>query len=497
MGAKHSGEEGVRQRKQWGSWRAYLTLPNVVFCGMLAFFWMFIWVTFQSPTDLPLEVVDGAPAIPARFVSLLSLALGSVGLFVWSRFGARKPTRAFKLALYASCAVAVAMLVVLDAVDGAYDGDFEGIPFLVAFVLWGLAGALVYTELGQLFSSLGASRFRFCVACCIISAACSVPLHLAVWYLGGIFRETMVLLFVLACCPVLDYLRTVFALKDVSPAKDTRIPVKFVLTLFALGLALGVMQSLFTSFTATFSERTDLNPLSSLGFVMASVLCLVTVFAARMDFNRLLYQVGFPLMALGFLVVAVGGSSFFGYLFSLAGYQFTELCLWILCIYLAVQIRGVGRWVFALLCCVMSFAQAIGLGVTDGGLVSYQREVCVVLAAALLLFSLYSVTSKSPYESWGIMRPGASDEGNALEQACELIAVEEFFTPREKDVFLLLAQGHNRQAVSQRLVLSENTVKTHMSNIYQKLDVHAQQELIDVVEARSNELRERGTKLEF
>ena len=126
-----------------------------------------------------------------------------------------------------------------------------------------------------------------------------------------------------------------------------------------------------------------------------------------------------------------------------------------------------------------------------------QREVCVVVGAALLAFSLYSVTSKNPYESWGIMRPGESDEANVLEQACDLIAVEEFFTPREKDVFLLLAQGHNRLAVSQRLVVSENTVKTHMSNIYQKLGVHAQQELIDVVEARCKELRERGKKLEF
>jgi len=32
-------------------------------------------------------------------------------------------------------------------------------------------------------------------------------------------------------------------------------------------------------------------------------------------------------------------------------------------------------------------------------------------------------------------------------------------------------------------VLSRNTVKTHVQNIYAKLGVHSQQELIDLVEA--------------
>lgn len=487
-----------RRRMDTKRLRAWVTAPNVVLCCMLALFWMFLWVTFQSPTDLPLAPFDGAPVVPARFVSLSAMALGGAVLLVRARRGRAKTDRSARVVLYGACAAAAALLVALDVADGAYDGDFAGVPFLAAFVLWGLLGALVYTEFGKLFSALGAARFRFCVACCIVSVVLSLPLHLAAWYLHGEFRETMVLLFLVSFCPVLDYLRRAFALKDSAPDRETRVPVKFVLTLLVLGLALGMMQGLFTAFTAAIPERSDLNPLSSLGLVVASALCLVTVFVARMDFNRLIYQVGFPFMALGFLVVAVGGSSFFGFLFSLAGYQFTELCLWILCIYLAVQIRGVGRWVFALLCCATSFAQAVGLGVADGGgVVGFQREVCVVVGAALLAFSLYSVTSKNPYESWGIMRPGESDEANVLEQACDLIAVEEFFTPREKDVFLLLAQGHNRLAVSQRLVVSENTVKTHMSNIYQKLGVHAQQELIDVVEARCKELRERGKKLEF
>ena len=34
----------------------------------------------------------------------------------------------------------------------------------------------------------------------------------------------------------------------------------------------------------------------------------------------------------------------------------------------------------------------------------------------------------------------------------------------------------------ERLIISANTVKTHTRHIYKKIDVHSQQELIDLVE---------------
>ena len=40
----------------------------------------------------------------------------------------------------------------------------------------------------------------------------------------------------------------------------------------------------------------------------------------------------------------------------------------------------------------------------------------------------------------------------------------------------------NGPFIQEKLVLSRNTVKTHVANIYGKLGVHSQQELIDLVE---------------
>ncbi len=49
-------------------------------------------------------------------------------------------------------------------------------------------------------------------------------------------------------------------------------------------------------------------------------------------------------------------------------------------------------------------------------------------------------------------------------------------------MFKLLAKGRNVPFIEEELVISRNTIKTHIKHIYQKMDLHSQQELIDMVE---------------
>ena len=44
-------------------------------------------------------------------------------------------------------------------------------------------------------------------------------------------------------------------------------------------------------------------------------------------------------------------------------------------------------------------------------------------------------------------------------------------SPREVEVMELLAQGHSNQEIADRLFVSANTVKTHLKNLYGKLEV--------------------------
>ncbi len=73
-------------------------------------------------------------------------------------------------------------------------------------------------------------------------------------------------------------------------------------------------------------------------------------------------------------------------------------------------------------------------------------------------------------------------DGCAFETACAAVAEKHRLTARETEVFELLARGRTSPIIQEKLVLSHNTVKTHVRHIYAKLDVHSQQELIGIVE---------------
>lgn len=75
------------------------------------------------------------------------------------------------------------------------------------------------------------------------------------------------------------------------------------------------------------------------------------------------------------------------------------------------------------------------------------------------------------------------EEGHeSLEDRCARLAKEHALTKRETEIMTMLARGRNGKFIEEHYVVSYNTVKTHVKHIYMKLDVHSQQELIDVVE---------------
>jgi DNA-binding NarL/FixJ family response regulator len=51
-------------------------------------------------------------------------------------------------------------------------------------------------------------------------------------------------------------------------------------------------------------------------------------------------------------------------------------------------------------------------------------------------------------------------------------------TPRERDVLLLLGEGAGGPEIARRLLVSQNTVRTHVQNILTKLQVHTRLEAV-------------------
>lgn len=77
---------------------------------------------------------------------------------------------------------------------------------------------------------------------------------------------------------------------------------------------------------------------------------------------------------------------------------------------------------------------------------------------------------------------GALDDPVLFDDICDKVAEEYALTPREKEVFALLARGRNGRFIQAELVISYNTAKAHIKNIYAKMGIHSHQEIIDLVE---------------
>lgn len=67
-------------------------------------------------------------------------------------------------------------------------------------------------------------------------------------------------------------------------------------------------------------------------------------------------------------------------------------------------------------------------------------------------------------------------------RTCRGIAELYKLSPRETEIFFLIAKGRNAEYVQQKLVISMHTAKTHIANIYHKLGVHSSQEMLSLIE---------------
>ncbi|MEC4176719.1 helix-turn-helix transcriptional regulator [Adlercreutzia sp. R7] len=85
----------------------------------------------------------------------------------------------------------------------------------------------------------------------------------------------------------------------------------------------------------------------------------------------------------------------------------------------------------------------------------------------------------------GNLATGTGAEGSretTLEAACNVLAEAHGLSGREREILGYLARGRSQPYIREELVLSKNTVATHVKHIYQKLGVHSRQELLDLFE---------------
>lgn len=105
--------------------------------------------------------------------------------------------------------------------------------------------------------------------------------------------------------------------------------------------------------------------------------------------------------------------------------------------------------------------------------------VAVYLVAMISLFLLKEKKQPRPAHD----TPTSAEPLDVLALKCESLSDRKRFTPREREIVVHLAQGRTVHAISEKLFVSENTVKSHIKSIYLKLDIHSRAELIETISA--------------
>lgn len=129
----------------------------------------------------------------------------------------------------------------------------------------------------------------------------------------------------------------------------------------------------------------------------------------------------------------------------------------------------------------------LGVWILQSVSVSTVLIICILLflvSASSLLAAFTDFESlEFPRDQQGIVSSGINPaKAPRFTQACTEIASSHGLTPRESEVFSLLAKGRNAEVISNDLVISRYTAKTHIYHIYQKTGKSSQQDIIDMVE---------------
>ncbi|MNN62735.1 Transcriptional regulatory protein UhpA [compost metagenome] len=97
------------------------------------------------------------------------------------------------------------------------------------------------------------------------------------------------------------------------------------------------------------------------------------------------------------------------------------------------------------------------------------------------LRSAAPVVSQVVRSAWAVYRQQGPDVPPSLDDKVDKV-FEQFgrgvLTRREGEVVRLLLEGHSNISVSQRLGISPGTVRVHRQNLYEKLGIGSQSELL-------------------
>lgn len=252
-------------------------------------------------------------------------------------------------------------------------------------------------------------------------------------------------------------------------------------------------------FSLMFGESDGTPPLTVLAFLPLAVVALQVMAAGKAAPADILYQVASLFVLAGFLSVLVpqlANTAVPNVLLAAGADCFSVLVYYTLA---AIGRRNPSHAlpIFAWGQFATSIGTLVGTSLghmTNGLLIEEPLLVPGAVVVVVLVFSAFNLLALRTFsfektiegiEAVPLLEPAdesGEEQSDVIDRQSTRIATRFTLTERETDVFRLLAKGRNVPFIEEELIISRNTIKTHIKHIYQKMDLHSQQELIDMVE---------------
>lgn len=276
---------------------------------------------------------------------------------------------------------------------------------------------------------------------------------------------------------------------------------------FVLEAAIGILNSFMLADKIDFAGSGSVSTAAMMAAIC--VFCGVVFVVQRMPKVSTVFRIVSPILA-AMLVFLPFLSETYNLFFStmlLGSYYFVALLI----TYLVAEVchhRGVSAYVvmgaaagIARVCLLTALLAGYVAGSAGGDAVGESEDtmrfliiivvVIYVLSMALVFMSRDRSRKRSAADgpadavdgSALASAPGQQEDAvDRIEHSCAAVAAQWGLTGRECEIMCYLARGRTNAHIAKTLFVSENTVRSHVRNIYAKLDVHTRQDLIDLVE---------------
>lgn len=441
-------------------------------------------IQLYSPAILPFQRLPGTTAFVGSFAQILLACTFVLALIVaLLAFRGRRIPDAVARPTGALLYVIGSASFIASSVFDALPSNAIAFTCIATALTCSLGSVLLCLTWGRILKRLSFSR-------ALITAASAAVICAAI-HAFEYYAPVEIALGAFAACVIAAALLP-YALRShqatSQPAFSEHLPsLAHVTAAPALGLALcafitGSMRTVFMEMYDTYIVGT---------LIAAAIVISCVLLTRNAPLIRVLYQRVIPLIAVSTLSIfsitlAVLGGSVLNAVMTMLLYMFVAiLTLGIIC---AIAHAGEFPSDSVFLLALSLFALASFLGVRAGEMIadSDMNTLAIVVTALYAITTVQSqgVFNKADAEPDAQPEHGQDpnhdlpDAHKASEEHIDAIAQAHNLTRRETEILHYLAKGHTGAYVAKVLFISPNTARTHIHNIYRKLNVSSREEIL-------------------